>query len=68
MYLQLKERIGQEKAYEIIRAIVIPLGLALQQGNFRVVEARRTFENLITYQQRTHRESLTRWNKMEILQ
>lgn len=68
MYLRLKERIGQEKAYEIIRAIVIPLGLALQQGNFRAVEARRTFENLITYQQRTHREGPTRWNKMEILQ
>jgi hypothetical protein len=68
MYIRLKERIGQEKACEVMRAIVVPIGLALQQGNFRVVEAPRTFENLITYQQRTHREGPTRWNKMEILQ
>jgi predicted ArsR family transcriptional regulator len=68
MYMRLKERVGQEKAYEIMRAIVIPMGLALQQGNFRAVEAPRSFENLIAYQQRTHQEGPTRWNKMEILQ
>jgi predicted ArsR family transcriptional regulator len=68
MYMRLKDRIGQEKAFEIIRAIVIPLGLALQHSNFRAVEAPRTFENLIAYQQRTNREGPTRWNKMEILE
>jgi hypothetical protein len=68
MYKRLKERIGQEKAYEIVRACVLPIGLALQQGNFRAVEAPRTFENLVAYQQRTNREGPTRWNKMDILE
>ncbi len=66
LYIRLKERLGQEKAYEIMRAVVLPIALAVQQGNFRSVEAGRTFENLIKYQQRTNREGPTRWNRMEI--
>ena len=68
MYIRLKARVGQDKAYEIVRAFVLPIGLAIQQGSFRNVEAPRTFENLIAYQQRTNREGLTRWNKMEVLE
>ena len=68
IYIRLKERLGQEKAYEIVRAFVLPVGLLVQQGNFRNVEAPRTFENLITYQQRTNREGPTRWNKMEVVE
>lgn len=47
MYKRSKDRIGQEKAYEIVRACTLPIGLALQQGDFRSVEAPRTFENLV---------------------
>lgn len=68
MYMRLKERVGQETAYEIVRAFVLPVGLAIQQGNFRNVEAPRTFDNLIQYQQRTNQEGPTRWNTMEILE
>jgi len=68
MYIRLKSKIGQETAYEVMRALVLPIGLAVQQGNFRNVEALRTFENLIAYQQRTNREGPTRWNQMEILE
>jgi hypothetical protein len=68
MYMRLKDRVSQQKAYEIVRACVLPIGLALQQGNFRVVEAPRTFENLVAYQQRTKREGPTRWNEMDILE
>jgi hypothetical protein len=32
------------------------------------VEAPRTFENLVAYQQRTSREGPTRWNEMHILE
>jgi hypothetical protein len=66
MYIRLKEKLGQEKAYEIMRAVILPIALAVQQGNFRSVEAGRTFGNLIKYQQRTNREGPTRWNRMEI--
>ena len=66
LYIRLKDRVGREKAYEIMRAVILPIALAVQQGNFRSVEAGRTFENLIHYQQRTNREGPTRWNRMEI--
>lgn len=66
MYIRLKERLDNEKAYEIMRAVILPIALGVQQGNFRSVEAGRTFENLIKYQQRTNREGPTRWNRMEI--
>lgn len=68
MYMRLKAQIGQERAYEVVRAFVLPIGLAIQQGNFRSVEAPRSFENLIAYQQRTNREGITRWNTMQILE
>ena len=68
MYLRLKEQVGQEKAYEIVRACILPIGLALQQGSFRAVEEPRTFENLVAYQQLTNREGPTRWNKIKVLE
>ena len=68
MYIRLKSKIGQEKAYEIIRAVVLPIGLAVQQGNFRNAEVPRTFENLIEYQQRTNREGPTRWNEVAVVE
>ena len=68
LYIRLKERLGQERAFEIMRSVFLTVGLAVQLGNFRTVEAFRTFENLISYQQQTNREGPTRWNKMEILE
>jgi len=68
LYIRLKKRLGQELAFEIIRSVFLTAGLAVQLGNFRTVEAPRTFENLISYQQQTNREGPTRWNKLEILE
>jgi predicted ArsR family transcriptional regulator len=68
MYIRLRDRVGRDKAYEILRACILPIGLALQQANFRNIEAPRTFENLVAYQQRTSHEGPTRWNQTEILE
>jgi len=43
-------------------------GLALQQANFRTVEAERTFANLKCYQKLTNSEGSTRLNTMKILE
>lgn len=55
LYLRLKDKIGKEKAFEIIRAGILTSGLAIQQESFRNVEVPRTFENLIKYQQNTNK-------------
>ena len=41
IYLRLKEKIGQEKAFEIIRTLILTSRLAVQQANFRNVEDNR---------------------------
>jgi hypothetical protein len=68
LYIRLKRRVGQEKAFEIIRAAVLVSGLAIQQAHFRTVEERRSFENLIENQQRANREGSTRLNTMNIIE
>ena len=68
LYIRLKKEVGKEKAYEIIRAIVLCIGLAVQQANFRNVEAKRTFENLVKYQKYGKNEGITKLNKMEIIE
>lgn len=67
LYIRLKKEIGEEKAYEIIRATILCSGLAIQQANFRNVEAERTFENLVKYQKRVKNEGTTKLNQMEII-
>jgi len=66
LYSRLKKIIGKEKAFELIRAILLTNGLALQQANFRTVEAERTFENLKKYQKLTNAEGITSLNTMTI--
>ena len=68
IYIRLKEKIGKEKAFEIIRASILTSGLAVQQANFRNVEENRSFENLIEYQQRANNEGSTKLNTMEIIE
>ncbi len=68
IYIRLKEKIGQRKAFEIIRVSILNSGLAIQQANFRNVEENRTFENLIKYQQKANNEGSTKLNTMKIIE
>jgi len=67
IYSLLLEKVDKEKAFSIVKAIGIPIGLSVQMANFRYVEDDRTFENLIKYQQRTNREGPTKLNKIKIM-
>lgn len=68
LYIRLKKIIGKEKAFELMRTILLSNGLALQQANFRTVEAKRSFENLKKYQQLTNAEGITSLNTMTIIE
>ena len=68
IYIRLTERIGKEKAFEVIRACVLTSGLAVQQANFRNVETKRTFENLKKFQQRANNEGSTKLNTVEVIE
>ena len=68
IYICLKGKIGQVKAFEIIRTSILTSGFAVQQANFRNVEENRSFENLIQYQQRANNEGSTKLNTMEVIE
>lgn len=68
LYIRLKNKIGQEKAFEILRVGLLTSGLAVQQANFRNVEFPREFENLKKFQQKANREGSTKLNTMEIIE
>jgi hypothetical protein len=57
----------KDKALRILKAMVLPMGLAVQMANFRYVEDMPNMKNLIQYQQRTNKEGPTRMNSMEII-
>jgi len=68
LYIRLKDKIGQEKAFEILRTGILTSGLAVQQANFKNVEEQRTFENLNKFQQQLNKDGITRLNTMEIIE
>ncbi|MBC3886778.1 hypothetical protein GH810_00405 [Acetobacterium paludosum] len=68
LYSELKNDMESEKALSLVKASFLPVGLAMQMGNFRYVEDKHTFENLINYQQRTNKEGPTQLNRMEIIE
>lgn len=68
IYTRLTSKIGQKKAFEIIRAGILTSGLAVQQASFKSVEKERTFKHLVKYQQKTNRDGITRLNTMEIIE
>jgi hypothetical protein len=68
LYTVFRQKHDSGTAYSMVAAVILPLGLAVQMANFRYVEAERTMDNLITYQQRTNRDGPTRLNRMEIIQ
>jgi hypothetical protein len=68
IYIRLKEKVGKEKAFEIVRVAVLTSGFAVQQANFRNAENERTFSNLIKFQQRANTEGSTKLNTIEVIE
>lgn len=67
LYCRLQKRVLKDKAFEITRAAILCSALSVMQANFRNVEVPRTFENLITYQQKAKEEGATKLNRMKII-
>lgn len=68
LYNELKKELASENALSLVKVSFLPVGLAMQMGNFRYVEDKHTFENLIHYQQRTNKQGPTQLNRMEVIQ
>lgn len=67
LYRRLQIQLPKDKAFEITRAAILCSALSVMQANFRNVEAPRTYENLVKYQQKAKEEGATKLNEMRII-
>lgn len=68
VYLNLKEKLGQHKAFEIMRIGLLTAGVAQQNFLFDPVHTERTFDNLIQKELEINRTGTTRWNTLKIVE
>ena len=68
VYLRLRERIGQRRAFEIMRIALLTGGVAKWNLQFETVERPRTFANLFDQELRVNQTGLTRWNTLEVVE
>lgn len=68
VYLSLKKRIGQRKAFEIMRVALLTGGTAAQNLQFDTVHKERSFRNFADLEIENNRTGLVRWNKMEVVE
>src|SRR5208283_682027 len=65
IYLRLKQKLGQEKAFALSRAIILPLGLAVYGAEFGLVEAPRTWDNFMGFLDLSLRQGAIQWSKVD---
>jgi hypothetical protein len=68
VYTRLKARLGQEKAFEILRVAVLTGGIAQWNLQYETVALPRTFANLCDQELRVSQTGLTRWNTLEVVE
>ena len=68
VYIGLKEKIGQRKAFEVMRVALLTGGTAAQNLQFDTVHKERTFLNFADLEIENNRTGLVRWNTMEIVE
>jgi L-2-amino-thiazoline-4-carboxylic acid hydrolase-like protein len=66
--MQLKERIGQPQASEIMRVAILTGGIAQWNFQYRAAERERTFENLCDAEIEVNKAGFTRWNTLEVVE
>ncbi len=67
VYLNLKEKIGQPKALEIMRIALLTGGVALQSLLFDSVHTERTFAHFIEKELEINTTGTTRWNTLKLI-
>jgi hypothetical protein len=67
VYLNLKHRLGQAKAFEIMRVAILTGGIAQWNLAYQTVDMTRTFANLCDLELEVNKTGPTRWNTLEIV-
>jgi hypothetical protein len=67
VYINLKGRLGQETAFEIMRVAILTGGVAQWNFAYHAADEDRTFDNLCDEEIIVNRSGPTRWNTMEVV-
>jgi L-2-amino-thiazoline-4-carboxylic acid hydrolase-like protein len=67
IYLNLKRRVGPDKAFEIMRVAILTGGVALWNLAYQTVDKKRTFANFCDQELLVNKTGLTRWNELEVV-
>ena len=68
VYINLKRRIGQKKAFEVMRVAILTGGLTSWNFNYKAAERERNFENLCDAEIEVNKAGVTRWNTLEVVE
>ena len=68
VYLNLSERVGKAKAFEIMRVAILTGGVAQWNLAYATVDKPRTFENLCEQELVVNKSGLTRWNTLRVVE
>ena len=68
VYLNLKKKIGQRKAFEVMRVALLTGGTAAQNLQFDTVHKERNFQNFADLELENNRAGIVRWNKLEVVE
>ncbi len=68
VYLNLRKKFGQHRAFEIMRVALLTGGTAAQNLQFDTVHKERNFQNFSELEIENNRTGLVRWNAMEVVE
>ena len=68
VYINLKRRIGQKKAFEIMRITILTGGIASLNFTYKAAERERNFKNLCDAEIEVNKVGFTRWNTLEVIE
>ena len=68
VYINLKQKIGQRQAFEIMRVAILTGGVAQWNLQYRAAEMERTFKNLCDAEIEVNKVGFTRWNTMQVVE
>lgn len=68
VYLNLKKKLGQPRAFEIMRIALLTGGTAAQNLQFDTVHKERNFQNFMDGEIENNRGGLVRWNTVKVVE
>jgi hypothetical protein len=68
VYVNLKAKIGQKKAFEVMKVAILTGGTAMQSILFETIKRERNFENFSKLELEINKNGTTKWNKMEVIE